>query len=145
MAVYNQLLFSLGAPDCPVVHRTVSGAPGWLWRRGRSREIADGVPEEGLWDTPTHEEFRGLVLKLESASSEFKTQFTNHTASTTKLENNSSLLKENFYTLQEQYSDLESVDMVDAITSFLYAEYAYNAALKVGNSVLSQSLMDYLN
>ena len=109
------------------------------------REIADGVPEEGLWDTPTHEEFRGLVLKLESASSEFKTQFTNHTASTTKLENNSSLLKENFYTLQEQYSDLESVDMVDAITSFLYAEYAYNAALKVGNSVLSQSLMDYLN
>jgi hypothetical protein len=26
--VYNQLLLSLGAPDCPVVHRTVSGAPG---------------------------------------------------------------------------------------------------------------------
>jgi hypothetical protein len=22
---------SLGAPDCPVVHRIVSGAPGWLW------------------------------------------------------------------------------------------------------------------
>jgi hypothetical protein len=22
---------NLGAPDCPVVHRTVSGAPGWLW------------------------------------------------------------------------------------------------------------------
>jgi hypothetical protein len=22
---------SLGALDCPVVHRTVSGAPGWLW------------------------------------------------------------------------------------------------------------------
>jgi hypothetical protein len=26
--VYSQLLFGLGAPDCPVVHRTVSGAPG---------------------------------------------------------------------------------------------------------------------
>ena len=24
-------LLSLGAPDYPVVHRTVSGAPGWLW------------------------------------------------------------------------------------------------------------------
>jgi hypothetical protein len=24
-------LRSLGAPDCPVVHRTVFGAPGWLW------------------------------------------------------------------------------------------------------------------
>jgi hypothetical protein len=27
--VYSQLLLSLGAPDCPVVHRTVSGAPSW--------------------------------------------------------------------------------------------------------------------
>jgi hypothetical protein len=27
--VYSQLLLSLGAPDCLVVHRTVSGAPGW--------------------------------------------------------------------------------------------------------------------
>jgi hypothetical protein len=27
--VYSQLLLSLGAPDCPVVHRTVSDAPGW--------------------------------------------------------------------------------------------------------------------
>jgi hypothetical protein len=25
LAVYSQLLFSLGAPDCPVVHQTVSG------------------------------------------------------------------------------------------------------------------------
>jgi hypothetical protein len=32
-------LLSLGAPDCPVVHRTVSGAPGWLVRNGRSQEI----------------------------------------------------------------------------------------------------------
>jgi hypothetical protein len=27
--VYSQLLLSLGAPDCPVVHQTVSSAPGW--------------------------------------------------------------------------------------------------------------------
>jgi hypothetical protein len=25
------------------VHRTVSGAPGWLWRTDRSREIIGGV------------------------------------------------------------------------------------------------------
>jgi hypothetical protein len=29
--LFSQKQFSLGAPDCPVVHRTVSGAPGWLW------------------------------------------------------------------------------------------------------------------
>jgi hypothetical protein len=31
-------LLSLGAPDCPVVHRAVSRAPGWRWSTGRSRE-----------------------------------------------------------------------------------------------------------
>jgi hypothetical protein len=32
MALFCQSQLSLGAPDCPVVHRTVSGAPGWLLR-----------------------------------------------------------------------------------------------------------------
>ena len=57
----------------------------------------------------------------------------------------SALLEDNFYNLQEQYSALEDVDMADAITSFVWAQYCYNAALKAGNSVLSESLMDYLN
>ena len=34
--------------------------------------------------------------------------------------------------------------MADSITSFIWAQYCYNAALKVGNNVLSESLMDYL-
>jgi hypothetical protein len=55
LAVYSQLLLNLGAPDCPVVHRTVSGAPGWLWRKGRSREFVGGVRLKftGLSDEPT--------------------------------------------------------------------------------------------
>ena len=36
-------LLSLGAPDCPVVHRTVSGVPGWLEQTGCSRDIDGGV------------------------------------------------------------------------------------------------------
>jgi hypothetical protein len=43
LVVYSQLLLSLGASDCPVVHRTVSRAPGWLWRTGHSREFVGGV------------------------------------------------------------------------------------------------------
>ena len=66
-------------------------------------------------------------------------------AGTTKLKNNLSLLEENFYNLQEQYADLEDADMAESITSFIWAQYCYNAALKVGNSILSESLMDYLN
>jgi hypothetical protein len=36
-------LLSLGALDCLVVHRTVSGTPGWRWSTGRSRELDGGV------------------------------------------------------------------------------------------------------
>ena len=110
----------------------------------KMREVAESVPEEGTWSTSVYEEFRNLVLKFEDASSNFKTEFTNMAASTTKLENNEKLLEDNFYNLQEQYAALEDVDMVDSITSFIWAQYCYNAALKVGNNVLSESLMDYL-
>jgi hypothetical protein len=29
LAKYSQHQLGPGTPDCPVVHRTVSGAPGW--------------------------------------------------------------------------------------------------------------------
>jgi hypothetical protein len=43
LALFSQSQLCLGAPDCPVVHRTVSSAPGWLWRTGRSRDFDGGV------------------------------------------------------------------------------------------------------
>lgn len=110
----------------------------------RLREIADSVPDGELWSNETYEEFRGMVLKLETAADNYKTEYTNMDAGTLKLKNNLALLEDNFYNLQEQYSEIEDVNMADAISSFLWAEYCYNAALKVGNSILSQSLMDYL-
>jgi hypothetical protein len=39
MALFCQSQLGLGAPDCPVVHRTVSGVPGWLLRTHCSREF----------------------------------------------------------------------------------------------------------
>lgn len=110
----------------------------------RLKEIADSAPQEGLWPKEVYDEFDSMVSKLEDASSEFKTQFTNQSAGTEKLKNNYDLLEDNVYNLKVQYSNLEDVNMADAISSFLWAEYCYNAALKVGNSILSQSLMDYL-
>lgn len=110
----------------------------------RLTQLSDSVPEGGDCGG-IYDEFKRLVGKLETASSNFKTEFTNMAASTTKLENNEKLLEDNFYNLQEQYAALEDVDMVDSITSFIWAQYCYNAALKVGNSVLSESLMDYMS
>ena len=111
----------------------------------KMREIATSVPEGGDWDSETYDEFYRLVQKFEDGVSSYQTEFVDLDASTGKLSNQQKLLEENFYNLQEQYSDIEDVDMVEAITSFLWAEYCYNAALKVGNSILGQSLMDYLS
>ena len=111
----------------------------------KMKELADSVPEAGKWDTATWDEFDRLVGKLEVAADDFHTAFTNMDAGTTKLKNNVALLEENFYNLQDQYAELEDVEPVEAINNFLWAQYSYNAALRVGNSVLSQSLMDYLN
>ncbi len=110
----------------------------------KMKEISSRVKDGENWTDEDYDEFDGLVKKLERASSEFKTEFTNMGAGTQKLENNVELLEDNFYNLQEQYADIEDVDMADALTSFVWAQYCYNAALKVGNSVLSESLMDYL-
>ena len=111
----------------------------------RMKEIAGSISEEGQWDDETYDEFYRLVQKFEDGVSNYQTEFVNLDAGTAKLKNQEELLSDNFYNLQEQYSDLEDVDMVDAITSFIWAEYCYNAALKVGNSILGQSLMDYLS
>ena len=110
----------------------------------RMKDLSASVPEGGSWDD-VWPEFNRLVGKLETASSNFKTEFTDMAAGTDKLENNLELLEDNYDNLVEQYGNMEDVDMVESITSFIWAQYCYNAALKVGNSVLSQSLMDYLN
>ena len=110
----------------------------------RLKEITESVPDGEDWSQATYDEFDALVGKLEKASSDFKTEYANMDAGTLKLKNNLDILEDNFYNLDIQTSNLEDADMVESITSFIWAEYAYNAALKVGNSILSQSLMDYM-
>ena len=110
----------------------------------KMKDIVDSVPSGTDWSNETYDEFYRLVQKFEAGVSDYQTEFVNLDAGTRKLSSQTGLLEENFYNLQEQYSDIEDVDMVDAITSFIWAEYCYNAALKVGNSILAESLMDYL-
>jgi hypothetical protein len=55
MALFSQSQLCLGAPNCPVVHRIVSGAPGWLRRTSCSREVINVVRLKftGLSGEPT--------------------------------------------------------------------------------------------
>ena len=60
------------------------------------------------------------------------------------LEDTETRLKDSELNLNEKISSVESVNLAEAITEFSWAEYAYNAALKVGNSILSQSFIYFM-
>ena len=60
------------------------------------------------------------------------------------LENTETRLIDSRLNLNKKILDTENVDMAQAITEFSWAEFAYNAALKVGNSILSQSFIDFM-
>ena len=111
----------------------------------RMREVSQSVKSGTDWSEETYNEFFRLVQKFEDGVSNYQTEFANLDASTTKLISQTKLLEENRDNVWEQYSNIEDVDAAEAITAFLWAQYSYNSALRVGNSVLSQSLMDYLS
>lgn len=60
------------------------------------------------------------------------------------LEGTVSRLEEHNDTLNTRIVDLEQVDMAEAISSYTWQGYAYNAALKVGTDIVSQSLLDFM-
>lgn len=67
------------------------------------------------------------------------------TADTAFLEKTEIQLKERSDLLNEQREGIEGIDPADAIYEMLWANYCYQASLKIGNQVLSQSLLDYMN
>lgn len=95
--------------------------------------------ESGGW-----EELNRLAKKFEKMSDKLTTMHTDMDADAKALKNNNDLLTDKADTMKEQIHDLEDMDEAEAISSFLWAQYSYNAALKMGNSVLSESLMDYM-
>ena len=103
-------------------------------------------PDSGDWaSTADKEEFSRLAKKFEAAASELTDKHTEMDTQAAFIKSNQEQLKANTGTLQEQFLSIEDVDLAEAITSYSWAQYCYNASLKVGNSILSQSLMDYMN
>ena len=102
--------------------------------------------KDGTWpDKATQDEANRLQLKLKEACDKFTNEYTQLTTRADFLKQNHNQLIDNADTINEQLDTIENMDLADAITSFSWAMYSYNAALKVGNSILSQSLMDYMS
>ena len=89
--------------------------------------------------------------KLDKMSDQFDLNFNKNIDKVTQYGTNSKFLEDtenrlidSRLNLNKKILDTENVDLAQAITEFSWAEYAYNAALKVGNSILSQSFIDFM-
>lgn len=103
-------------------------------------------PNNGSWANDAEkEEFYRLCDKFEAASARVKEKFTELSTQATFLDNNQEQLTTTAKSLNEQIEALDYANNAESISEFIWAKYCYDTSLKVGNSVLGQSLMDYLD
>jgi len=102
-------------------------------------------PDTGAYKSAgDKEKAEKLNDKLSSALSTMSIRLTELDVKSTTLNTNVTRLTSLSDTLNEQIVDVEQCEAADAITELSWAQYCYNAALKIGNTIMSQSLMDYM-
>ena len=85
-----------------------------------------------------------LTSHLQSAISHTQEQQVVLDGKVDYLQKNLEMLTNSKDKLDKQIVDLEDMDPADAITSMTWAQYCYSAALRVGQQILGESLLDYL-
>ena len=100
--------------------------------------------ESGAWEGGDEATADRLLRKLQDAVSELSNQHTSIDTKSKFLKSNQTRLEDQADVLQEERYNIEHVDEADAISEFLYNYTVYNAALKIGTQLLSESLIDYM-
>lgn len=90
------------------------------------------------------DKYTELLAGFDEGRSTVLEQVTNLGTKTEFLSTTKERLKTNETSLATQYDSVVNVDMPVAITNFSWAQYAYNAALKVGTNILSPSFIDFM-
>lgn len=85
-----------------------------------------------------------LMDKLKAAQEHTTEKWIEVEAKSKFLVTNQDRLTDQQTNINEQVLDVEQIDLADAITQFSWNQYCYNSALKIGNQLLSQSLIDYM-
>ena len=99
----------------------------------------------GAFAAGERDEFQRLADKFESSAALLQDKHVELDTQADFLKSNQTQLESMAYTLEQQFLGIEDVDPAEAISQLSWAKYCYNTALKVGNGILSQSLMDYIN
>lgn len=107
-------------------------------------EIYSKADEDGNLPAGDKETAERLFDKMQDTFTNVNTEWATITSRAEFLDSNDKRLVETGDNLTEQFTSVDKTDMADALTTFAYAQYTYNAALRVGNQVLSQSFIDYM-
>lgn len=114
-----------------------------MWKMG---DIFEGYDiDTKTWTNGTREEAQELMAKLEDATDNLNEQYTKLDADTKYLKTNYDRLTTTKDNLNDQIVNIEDVDQAQAIMDLVWAQQAYNAALKIGTNIIPQSLLDYMN
>jgi len=107
--------------------------------------ILGNIADELEKDPTDSEKLDGLSKQFTESSSKLADFITSIGTKSNFLELTQTRLEDNQFTLNEKIVSVENVDLAAAITDYSWAQYPYNSALKVGNSILSQSFIDFMN
>ena len=91
------------------------------------------------------DEYKKLLNAFDGARNVLMDNLTAIGTKTNFLETTKSRLEDQQINLTEQYDNVVNVDMAEAITEFSWAQYAYNAALKIGTNILTPSFIDFMS
>jgi len=91
------------------------------------------------------EAYGEIWTKLHNQYQKFANEFTTLGAKSQQLEATLTRLTNEKDNIYEQYKDTVGIQEEEAITNYSWAQYAYNVALKIGTSIISPSLLDFMN
>ncbi len=103
--------------------------------------VADELEKEDF----DYDKYKDLVTKFEDGRNDLLSQVTILGTQTEFLATTKERLENNEIQLAEDYEHVVNVDMAEAIMDFSWAQYVYNASLKVGNNILTPSFIDYMS
>lgn len=93
----------------------------------------------------SHENYNKLWNQYKDGATSVQNAYTKLGTKSQLLETTINRLETQSISIVEQYDAYVNIESAEAITNYSWASYAYNTALKVGTSILSQSLLDFMN
>lgn len=104
-------------------------------------QIADELDKEDF----DREAYRTLLAKFDEGRNNVLEKVTILGTQTEFLTTTKDRLETSKISMATQIDNVVNVDMAEAIMNFSWAQYAYNAALKVGNNILTPSFIDFMS